>query len=192
MSICSVDGCEGLVNASGLCGKHYMQMRRAGKLPIGTRARGTITERFWSLVQPVDGCWNWAGNTGGKGYGRIGAGGRGGKYLLAHRVSYEIHHGAIAPGMVVMHKCDNPSCVNPDHLRLGTTAENVKDAYEKRRKVSPFKLGADHHGSVLTEAKVRFIRDNPALPLRHLAALCGCASTTVSQVRSGKTWKHIT
>lgn len=169
-----------------------MQLRRAGLVPVGTRAVGPVEERFWRFVAKSEGCWSWVGGSKAqKGYGLLQTGGRGSARVLAHRLSYEIHHGPIPDGLVVMHKCDNPNCVNPDHLRVGTTSENVKEAYEKRRKVSPFKRGADHHGALLNEEAVRIIRAHPTTPLKPLAAMFGCSTNAVSAVRNGRTWKHV-
>lgn len=71
-----------------------------------------------------------------------------GKLKSAHRIMYEIHHGEITSGFVVMHKCDNPSCINIEHLRLGSQAENIKDMHEKNRAV--FNRGINHPGAKLT------------------------------------------
>jgi hypothetical protein len=149
-------------------------------------------ERFWRFVSKTDGCWLWVGRSGTKkGYGLIQEGGKGTPRKLAHRLSYEIHHGPIPDGMVVMHSCDNPSCVNPAHLRVGTAAENIKEAYDKRRKVSPFKKGEAHHGAVLDAEKVRFIRNNPHLSCGKLAKQYGVGVSAISAIRRRETWAHI-
>ena len=134
---CLYEGCGKDVNALGLCATHYMRHRRSGLVPIGTRARGTLKERFFRFVEKTDYCWLWVGGKGLKGYGRIQEGGQGSKHLLSHRVSYEMHKGDIPSGLVVMHICDNPSCVNPEHLRVGTQSENILDAIKKGRKFLP-------------------------------------------------------
>src|SRR6185312_11520586 len=79
------------------------------------------------------GCWLWTGSTDKNGYGMIGSGGRSGKNILAHRASYAIANGPIPNGLDVMHSCDIPSCVNPQHLTVGTALENHKDAVMKGR-----------------------------------------------------------
>ena len=193
MSICESDGCGKHASARGLCSTHYMQLRRAGLVPIGTKKPGTVEERFWRHVDKTGECWLWTAHTkSGKGYGRLGAGGKGGKYLCAHRVSYELHNGPIHDGGVVMHTCDNPSCVNPAHLKLGTTAENIQDAYDKGRKVSPFKKGAAHHNATLDDEKVRLIRQNPNIKISQFARLLGVSVSNISAIRRGETWKHVT
>jgi hypothetical protein len=102
--------------------------------------RRSLEERFWDKVEVPDGsklpynrdgcCWNWtAAKT--KGYGQVGDGN--GKVLYAHRVSWELVYGPIKDGMWVLHKCDNPSCVNPMHLFLGSHDDNMRDMVSKLR-----------------------------------------------------------
>lgn len=98
-----------------------------------------LEERFWSKVNKTDnanGCWEWQAGRFGGGYGKI-AVKHNGKWtgLYAHRVSYELTHGPIPDGMCVCHSCDNPKCVNPSHLWIGTQIENIKDRDIKGRLV---------------------------------------------------------
>jgi len=87
--------------------------------------------RFWRFVNKTDECWLWQGaKVGQGGYGNFGVDK---KHHLAHRVSYELANGPIPDGMWVLHRCDNPPCVNPDHLFLGTRSDNMKDAHQKGR-----------------------------------------------------------
>jgi hypothetical protein len=78
-------------------------------------------------------CWEWQGYLNESGYGFTRIGGRGGKAWLAHRLSWEIHNGQIPDGLHVLHKCDNPKCVNPNHLFLGTNLDNILDRVKKGR-----------------------------------------------------------
>lgn len=100
------------------------------------RMSDTLLTRFWAKVRKGEGCWAWTGCRNRKGYGRIAtwAGAQ-----LAHRVSWTIHFAAIPSGMLVLHRCDNPACVRPDHLFLGTAQDNTDDmmAKERHRYVSP-------------------------------------------------------
>lgn len=104
--------------------------------------RGRMTQhlptRFESkyIPEPNTGCWLWLGAVVNRSnpdtHGQFWIGTRkGGKMHLAHRVSYELHVGAIPEGMNVNHQCDTPQCVNPDHVRIGTQAENVREACER-------------------------------------------------------------
>lgn len=95
--------------------------------------RRPIAERYWALVDVREGCWGWKGYKQGAGYGRICRGGHSGGFTYAHRVSWEIHHGAIPDGLFVLHKCDNPECSNPEHLFLGDDAANHDDKARKNR-----------------------------------------------------------
>jgi hypothetical protein len=92
---------------------------------------------FWEKVRKADGdgCWEWMGCRTSFGHGQLGRyrPGGGQDVFYAHRVSYEFAHGPIPAGLCVLHNCDNPPCVNPAHLRLGTQAENVRDMKDKFR-----------------------------------------------------------
>jgi hypothetical protein len=91
----------------------------------------TVRRRFFEKVKKTKKCWLWTGHKDPNGYGRIAMG----RELLekSHRMSYMIHKGPIPKGLVVMHICDNPPCVNPDHLQIGTNADNLNDSYKKGR-----------------------------------------------------------
>ena len=100
------------------------------------RAFKSLAERFHEkfIVNEENGCWEWQAYRDRKGYGWINDGnGRPGRPLRAHRVSHELFIGPIPEGMLVMHKCDNPRCVNPYHLKAGTAKENTLDMLQKKR-----------------------------------------------------------
>jgi hypothetical protein len=142
-------------------------------------------------VQKHEGCWGWTGGNNGLGYGTIQEGGKGSRHLYAHRVAYELHYGQIPEGMVVMHTCDTPACVNPEHLMLGTHKLNTADmdAKGRRRTVAP--PGERNGKAVLTEDVVRAIRASDE-PHTVLARRYGVGANTVRGVRIGRTWKHVT
>ncbi len=95
----------------------------------------SLSERFWAFVpdQPGMDCWEWQGSKNELGYGRMGAGGRHTGTIKAHRVAYSLCCGEIPEGLAVCHACDNPGCVNPSHLWLGTKGDNTKDMLAKGR-----------------------------------------------------------
>ncbi len=97
------------------------------------RVVATPQQLFDRNVDRCDGCWEWRGYRNPKGYGFTRPGGRGVKGVLAHRLSWELHRGEIPEGMQVLHRCDNPPCVNPEHLFLGTNLDNIRDRVAKGR-----------------------------------------------------------
>ncbi len=89
-------------------------------------------ERFWKHVHKTDSCWLWTASVNDKGYGQLFVG-VGKSPLRAHRVSWELHRGLIPIGLLVLHHCDNPPCVRPDHLFLGTYKDSTQDMISKGR-----------------------------------------------------------
>ncbi len=148
----------------------------------------TIAERFLSKFEAPSPfvCWEWRGYRHPSGYGVLSKGPRGGGFTQAHRVSFEYFRGPIQDGKIVCHHCDNPGCVNPNHLFVGTIAENTKDRDLKNRQAK----GERSARAVLTEDQVREIRAS-SLSLRKLAAIYGVGHSAISEVRLRKTWRHL-
>jgi hypothetical protein len=139
----------------------------------------TIEERFWAKVRVTPHCWEWQASLHTQGYGQIGVGRT---PRLAHRVSYELHYGPIPDGLVVRHRCDNKICVNPDHLLLGTAADNSRDAME--RGLLPY--GDRNPQTRLTVKQVAEIRAQRGVPQKDLAARYGVTQAHISNIQIGK------
>jgi len=138
-------------------------------------------ERFWIKTRPDDsGCILWTAAKDEWGYGRFLFKG---KNRHAHRVAYEITHGEIPGALVVMHKCDNPACVNPEHLMLGTHADNVADMDRKGR---ANRTPTRHQK--MTRDQAQEARSSP-LSAQCLAARFGVSVSAIYQIRAGTTWK---
>lgn len=122
---CSFDGCGKPHEAKGLCRGHYVQQAKGQALrPLRPNSRGlTLEQRFWAKVNKTDGCWEWTGSVTVDGYGMININGR---MQRAHRVSWGWANGPIPNKMVVDHRCTNPPCVNPEHLRVVTNSQNMQ------------------------------------------------------------------
>jgi hypothetical protein len=143
-----------------------------------------------SIPEPNSGCWLWMGAAKAKGYGNIW---NGAKHEGAHRVSFRIHCHDIPPNMVVCHKCDNPACINPDHLWLGTTRENMHDCISKGRMRRGIPQGRKNASAILTEEDVLAIRaDEGRYGYRIiLAKKYGVCPGTISQIRDRSSWRHV-
>jgi hypothetical protein len=146
-------------------------------------ANAIIAER--SMPEPNSGCWLWLGSMFNNGYGRIKSGGH---TYAAHRLSFSTTNGPIPVGMCVCHKCDNRACVNPDHLFLGTKAENNADMVAKGRQARNKGLRAG--GVKLTNESVLAIRADTRTRAV-IAAEYGVSPTAISMIRSRKCWSHI-
>lgn len=166
--------------------------RLAGALMPRIYTRRPLSERFHEMyrVEPDSGCWIWTGPTCGKGYGSIGRGGRGGKIVMAHRASYELHSGPIPTGMLVCHKCDRPPCCNPTHLFLGTHKDNNQDCIAKGRKRQVIVRGEMAGRAKLTAAEVVEIRASTASAYA-VAPKYGVSRQLIQRIRQRLIWKHI-
>lgn len=156
-----------------------------------------LIARFWSKVNPsgpipqhvpeLGPCWIWEAYKV-RQYGKLSVGpGVARRFVSAHRISWAISNGSW-PRLLVCHKCDNPSCVNPKHLFLGTDQENIADRHRKDR--DAHQLGENHGRSVLTEATVLEIRSSTESG-RVAAKRFGVSRVTIQRIRHRKIWRHI-
>ena len=143
--------------------------------------------RFESKFRVTPGCWLWEAGKSTAGYGRFRREGCG-QAVMAHRLSYELYIGEIPAGLVVLHACDNPRCVNPHHLSVGSHRDNVLDRVSKKRSFRP--IGQLHPHSVLTEEQATAIYLD-GRKQRLIAADYGIRANHVSQIKTGKLWPHV-
>jgi hypothetical protein len=149
-----------------------------------------VADGFWSKVQIGPDCWIWIGFTNRQGYGYLAKGGTERGNYYAHRVSWEIHFGLVPHGMLVLHHCDNPSCVNPAHLWLGTNHDNVRDRDKKSRGALPDNKGESNGQHKLIASNIPVIRSLD-LSQRAIGKIYGITQPTVSEIRSRKLWAHV-
>lgn len=231
--ICSIENCEGLHEAKGLCNKHYMRFRKFGdplanhtllrskctvdncerwhighgycgmhlrrwklygdpKLHHMRMGRGeTRFERLWSKIDKTAGlgkdgdCWEWRGQQN-RGYGSCHFEG---KMWAVHRLIYFLSTQK-TPQLSVLHSCDNPLCVNPDHLSEGTPAQNSAEMVERNRQAK----GERNNNAKLTDDTVRFIRTayQQGCRVADMAEQFGVAIQTLYAAIYRKTWRHVT
>lgn len=184
MRTCSVNGCFNKHYGKGFCQKHYVNYKKYG-YPIKH-----FYTRPLDFEINEDGCFvctshdpdnEWYPQY------RI----RGKKWRM-HRFVYTEMFGEIPDGLVVRHKCDNPRCINPEHLELGTIADNNRDAVERNRKRSIY--GSKHHATKLNESKVADIKrllKSEMYTSRKIAQMYGVSDTVISMIKNNKYWKHV-
>lgn len=183
--VCSIEGCGKPHKAHGLCEPHYRRTRTyyRPKRPLA-EALPARAATFWERVVKTDGCWLWSGRRSrrGAGYGRFVVGNQ---TYDAHRLAWILTHGPVASGLEVCHHCDNPACVRPDHLFLGTHLENMLDREAKGRTVTPSRK--------LTAADVVAIRRRLAggEAKKSVARDFGIGDATVGRIARRETWKKV-
>jgi len=163
------------------------------KMTFKERYNASEDDRFWSYVQKTDeGCWEWSGGLYSSGYGQFR-----GSETRAHRMAFVLTKGKIPKGQIVCHSCDNKKCVNPDHLFLGTTQDNIDDKVSKGRQAQ----GETQHLSKFTEKQVLEIRSryegrqlkirDPVDGIKALAKEFGVFEQAIRSIINRSTWRHI-
>ena len=195
--ICSVEGCnrDVWVKSRGWCQMHYARWNRHGDV---SRGHPSEEERFFSRVdkdgptiyEGLGPCWVWTGGKVSAGYGGFTVYVDGEKTSVpSHRWSYVHHVGPIPAGLFLRHRCDNPPCVNPEHLEPGTQNDNVQDRQARGRT----SRGTAHYAAKLTEWDVRDIREihRNGCSAAEIARGYKVGATAIERLLSGRTWSHV-
>jgi hypothetical protein len=198
MNKCSFSGCTKESFSKGLCGSHYQQQRQGKELkPLQQQFHGlSEKERFmkWVAIQP-NGCWKWMGSVM-KHKDRHDSEWHGqwrnanGEHELTHRAAWRILVGDIPRKAMVLHRCDVPRCVNPDHLYLGNQSDNVKDMWDRGRARQGVSRGEDHGNAKVTEEIVREIRSSKESGVV-MAKRFGISTATLYDIRNNHIWRHV-
>lgn len=165
----------------------YLIRKQGIKLPIKTTNRISLEERLWEKVKKTDTCWIWTGAKTKLGYGKIGGREWKNGWIGAHRAMWEIVNGEIPKGMVICHQCDNPSCVRPSHLFLGTREDNENDKIMKKRHL----FGERHNLAKLKLEQVIQIKDEYAIgnvTQYQLAGKYNVSQTEINRIINNKRW----
>lgn len=175
--------CGAAVTARGLCKKHYRAFMLYGDAHHRENLRGVpFNERYHA--DPDAKCWLWVGGVNSDGYGVWTAHGE----TKAHRASWVLHNGAIPAERHVLHKCDRPNCVNPDHLFLGTHQDDMADLRAKGRAYGA-KGEANYSAKLTSDQAMAIMCDGR--PGAIIAAEFGITKEMVSNIRNGKSWTHL-
>jgi hypothetical protein len=197
LKLCSYEGCGKGSFCKGLCAAHYQQQRQGKELkPLQVQYHGfSESKRFLMRVdmRGKDECWNWTGSRnkcrGALWHGTWRPEGAEGPELT-HRAAWRLFVGEIPDGLCVCHKCDNPACVNPDHLFLGSPSDNAKDMWAKSRARPTQTHGEKHWAAKLTAEIVQRIRASNERDA-DLAVKYGVARSTICDIRKRRIWKHV-
>jgi hypothetical protein len=185
MRKCEIEGCNGKHLARGWCVRHYATWKRCGSPDAPNQQKNTLDD-FWARVNRTGDCWIWQGSKDRDGYGFFHWEN---KQVRTHRfVAQEVLKLDISY-LEVCHTCDNPGCVRPSHLFVGTTKDNKKDSVRKGRHAK----GETHACAVLSERQVRYVRrmvENGVSRVL-IAKELHVSKTCIDFIAQRRTWKHI-
>ncbi len=179
---CTVDGCAGAVVARGLCNRHYTRQFRGRPLDDSMIRRKLPNVSLDTVADCVTvdarGCWNWAGTKNANGYGVVQSGGR---QMQAHRWHYTEVNGPLSARQYVCHKCDNPACINLDHLYVGTPEDNMRDMVMRDRCAHARLAASD------ARAVIKLIASG--FGVASIAAIFGVSEAAIYNIKAGRTWR---
>jgi hypothetical protein len=192
-NVCCIKECNLPVLTLGLCNKHWRRNKKYGS-PVAVSSHSGLfrglpaEERFAKSVSKTESCWIWKASKDKNGYGIFRGMIGNTAFTRAHRYSYALHTGDLLIGMQALHTCDNPSCVNPEHLFAGTNADNMRDKANKGR--SKPRVGELHGQAILTERQVHRILKDPR-PYVEIATQYNVAPSTIGSIKQRVSWKHL-
>lgn len=188
---CTIQDCENKSYVKNYCIKHFQRFAKYGD-PLFVKTNfgegNTIEEKFWSrvaLTANPDKCWEWQGKTNKYGYSQVKYKG---KYRYVYALAWFLVKGAFSK-LNLLHSCDNPKCVNPNHLREGTHQDNMQDMVNRNRQAKGEKIWT----SKLTTTQVMEIKTliSNRIPLRQIAETFGVTWFCIYDIKREKNWKHI-
>lgn len=186
MVVCKVEGCNtAKIRSWGMCGLHYDRWYRNGdphmtkRCPSGLSIDEKLRYHGWTVVE--SGCWEWNGRLNGDGYGVVKHFSR---YEGSHRWAYRAWVDEIPPGKVVRHDCDNRRCINPQHLQLGTQADNVADTVARGRQRSPRSMDFE------TACRALQMHLDGMIQSR-VERIFGLGSGTISRIKNGHLYPEV-
>lgn len=191
---CKIDDCDGKHQAQGYCSLHYERWLDKNDPLFAQKGYSAnpwqkddpdFATYLWGKIIVNETCWEWQGSKTIAKYGTIVLEGR---VQMVHRVSWELANGrSVAEGLFILHSCDNPSCINPEHLREGTQQDNMDDMVKRNRSHAP-RTKWNTQESTIREIK-RLRQQN--VTVVEIAKRLNVGKSLVSHVSSGRTWKHV-
>lgn len=177
-----------LVNSACLSQRQFEARKFCSRACSGKASTSTPVDRFLEKVKQTEGCWIWSGSKNKKNYGTFFLDGRAQK---AHRVSYSLFVGPIADDLFILHRCDNPPCVNPAHLSTGTPQDNMDDMVSKGR--SCIRRGEDNPFAKLSVAEVKTARHLYFAEARtcvEIGKFFSVSNTCIKDIVKDRTWRR--
>ena len=187
--LCKVEGCNNSRYAKGYCVKHYGRWKKNGDPLLKKKFQHLPpNERFWMKVKKRHQCecWEWQ-ESNRKGYGCLWVNR---KYISAHRFSWILHHGEVPSQLQVLHKCDNPLCVNPDHLFLGTQDENTQDRVRKERSAGGIKTNSRGKLSKGDVVEINKLLNSRLVKQVEIAKAFNVSPPTINRISNGATYGY--